>query len=284
MCLSFVCGRGRKEDEISWLNWLKGKPCSPPTEAAKVAPPKAEKTEPQIKKYDDPQENLWHAESSSAMRSLITNMTEKDLTDLVGAIAFADFPLNALASAGGSLDKRSTLTAHFTLQLLKAGKHSQANQLLNKILDKIRAKLSTGARKGGVVPRGQEQAFESAFATGDMGSAIEILKQNRSIDFWHIDEMLKRELYDLSMEMLKKDKPERAAILLDAIMLDYPDDLETEFWRVAAYNNIYNNNKSDAQTKEKAKQAINSFLQKADGNPRFMSQCSDLRRLMSTNY
>lgn len=269
---------------MSWFNWLKGKPRTPAADATKVAPPKTGKAEPQKKEHDDPQQKLWSAESSSAMRSLITSMTEQDLTDLVGAIAFADFPLNALASAGGSLDKRSTLTVHFTFQLLKAGKNPQANRLLNKILDKMRAKLATGAREGGVVPQGREQAFESAFAAGDMGSATEILKQNRSTDFWRIDEMLKQELYDLSMEMLKKDRPKEAAILLDAVMLDYLNDLDTEFWRVAAYNNIYVNDKSNNQVKEKAKQAIKAFIQKAEGNPQFMGKCSDLRRLMSTNY
>jgi hypothetical protein len=229
----------------------------------------------------DPQQKLWDAEDSSAMRALITKMTEQDLTTLVDAIAFADFPLNSLASAGGKLDKRSTLTAHFTFQLLKAGKNPQANQLLNKILDKMRAKLAVGARKGGAVPQGRVQAFESAFAAGDMGSAAEILKQNRSIDFWRIDEMLKRELYDLSMEMLKKDRPKDAAILLDAVMLDYPDDLDTEFWRAAAYHNIFHVNQSDSQAKDKAKQAVGAFLTKAGNNPRFIKQCSTLRELTS---
>ena len=62
----------------------------------------------------------------------------------------------------------------------------------------------------------------------------------------------------------------------------YPQELETEFWRVAAYNNIYLDNKSDAQAKGKARQAINSFLKKANGNPQFKRQCSDLRNILRT--
>lgn len=269
---------------MSWFNWLKGKSGTPVTDATKVAPPKIEKAQPQKKDDADPQQKLWSAESSSAMKSLITSMTEPELTDLVSAIAFVDFPLNVLASAGGSLDKRSTLTVHFVFQLLKAGKHSQTNQLLNKVLDKMRAKLATGAREGGAVPQGREQAFESAFAAGDMGSAKEILKQNRSTDFWRIDEALKREVYDLSMELLRRDRSKEAAILLDAVMLDYPQDLESEFWRVSAYHNIYVDNKSDSHAKEKARQAINSFLHKAEGNQQYAQKCSTLGKIMSEQY
>jgi hypothetical protein len=271
----------RKENEMRWFNWLKGKSRAPVADVTKVAPPKTGKAEPQKKEHDDPQQILWRAESSSAMRSIITSMTEQDLTDLVGTIAFVDFPLNALASPGGALDKRSTLTAHFTLQLLKAGKNPQANHLLNKILNKMQIKLAKRASEQSIGSQGWKPAFESAFAAGDMGSATEILKQNTSTDFWRIDEMLKKELFDLSMEMLKKDRPKEAAILLDAVMLDYQKDLDTEFWRAAAYHNIFNNDRSDSQAKDKAKQAVNTFLTKAGEKPQFMKQCADLRNLTS---
>lgn len=269
---------------MSWLKWFKLKGRAAAADAENVPSPKPEKPPPENKDDADPQQKLWHAESSSAMRSLITGMTEQNLTDLVVAIPFAAFPLNSLASAGGSLDKRSTLTVHFTFQLLQAGKHPQANRLLDKILDKMRAKLATGAREGGAVPQGQERAFESAFAAGDMGSATEILKQNRSTDFWRMDEVLKRELYDLAMELLKKDRNRESAILLDAVMLDYPHDVDAEFWRAAAYHNIFSSNKSDNEAKHNAKQAIGSFLHRAEGNQQYAQKCSDLRRIMSEQY
>ena len=93
--------------------------------------------------------------------------------------------------------------------------------------------------------------------------------------------MLKRELYDLSKELLKKDRPREAALLLDAVMLDYPADLETEFWRAAAYHNIFNNDKSNKESRQNAARAVAAFLAKAGKNPQFAKQCSDLRRLSS---
>lgn len=269
---------------MNLFNWLKKKTYPQNVEISEGAPaikiPNSD-----TKRFSDIQQKLWDAQSSSAMKSLISGSTDEELTNLIDAIAFADFPLNALASGERSLEKRSTLSVHFAFQLLKAGKHSEANKLLTKILDKMRAKLSVGTRESGVVPSGgKEQAFESAFASGDMGSATEILKQCRSTDFWRIDEVLKQELYDFAMEMLRRDKSTEAAILLDAVLLDYPQDLETEFWRAASYNNIYNNNKSDIQAKEKAKVAISSFLHKADGKEQFTRQCSSLRQLLDTNF
>lgn len=218
------------------------------------------------------------------MKSLISNISDEELAILVSAIAFADFPLNALASGGCSLDKKSTLTVHFAYQLLKQNKHSQANLLLMKILDKMRAKLVAGSRIGGAIAEERGEAFESAFASGDLGSATEILKQHRSTDFWRIDEALKQELYDLAMELLRRDKSREAAILLDAVMLDYPQDLETEFWRAAAYHNFYGDNKADMNAKEEARKAIETFLHKAEGNLQFLRQCSDLREILNSKY
>lgn len=267
---------------MSLFNWSKGKSRSSDPHARNIAPSKTENAQPQYQ--NDPQQKLWIAESSSEMRSLIATVTEPALSDLVNSIAFADFPLNGLASAGGSLDKRSILTVHFILQLLKTGKNSHANQLINKVLDKMRAKLATGSLEGGALLQDEQKRFESAFATGEMGSAIGILKQNRSVDFWRIDEALKREIYDLAMEMLKINRHMEAAILLDAVMLDYPYDLDTEFWRVAAYHNIFNRNKADSQAKHDAKQAICSFLHKAEGNRAYGQKCNELRKLITEQY
>jgi hypothetical protein len=50
---------------------------------------------------------------------------------------------------------------------------------------------------------------------------------------------------------------------------EVPADLDTEFWRAAAYHNIPNSDKANSQAKEKAKQAVGTFLAKAGDNPRF---------------
>ncbi|MGO9119693.1 MAG: hypothetical protein ACLQPD_19035 [Desulfomonilaceae bacterium] len=264
---------------MGWLDWLRGKANAQGMEPTKTTPKSAARQKGEV----DPRELLWKAESSSAMRSLISGMTDQQLTNLVAAVQFAELPLNALAVGGRSLDKRSTLAVHFTFQLFKSHKRAQADQLLTKIVDKMRAKLAAGAREGGVLSQEGAKAFESAFRAGDIGSATEILKQNRSVDFWRIGEVEKSELYELALELLtpEVDKPREAAILLDAVMLDYPRDLQTEFWRAAAYHNIFNKNKSDAQAKEIAKQAIGSFLRNASSNSGFSQQCSTLKKLMS---
>jgi hypothetical protein len=273
---------------MSFLDWLtqrfKGKSHPQASENIKV-PPEADKSQvDENPLIEDPQQRLWAAESSAAMKSLISNSNDEDLGILVNSLAFAEFPLNALASGGSSLDKRSTLTVHFAYQLLKRNKHAQANQLLMKILDKMRAKLVAGSRVGGAIAKERGEAFESAFASGDLGSATEILKQHRSTDFWRIDEALKQELYDLAMELLRRDKSREVAILLDAVMLDYPQDLDTEFWRAAAYHNFYGDNKADMDAKEKARKAIETFIHKAEGNLQFLRQCSDLREILNSKY
>ena len=78
------------------------------------------------------------------------------------------------------------------------------------------------------------------------------------------------------------DRAREAVILLDAVMLDYPEDLNTEFWRAVAYHNIFNDNKSNDQAKNNAKKAVSAFLTKAEGNPKFAQKCSDLRNINSS--
>lgn len=270
---------------MSWFNLFKGKSDTPVSNTNNVITSATEKSQPQKKDEPDPLKKLWNAQSHLEISSLITRMTDKELSDLVSSIAFVDYPLNAIALAKDPLDKRSTLTIDFILQLLKMSKHTQANQLIDKVLDKMRTKLTKGAREEGSLPQCEEQqAFESAVKGGDTRSAAEILKQCKNTDFWRIDEVLKLKLYGLSMEMLKKDREKDAALLLDAVMLDYPQDLDTEYWRVVAYHNIFISNKSDNQAKHNAEKAIESFLHQAEGSQQYADKCLGLRKIMSELY
>jgi acyl carrier protein len=232
-----------------------------------------------------PQQKLWRAESSSEMRSLITASSEGELDALVDDIGYAEFPLNLLATSGSQQEKRAAMATHFALQLFRQNKTRQANKLLDKILDKMRGKLAAGSRTEGVsVPGEQQEAFTSAYKSGDEEAFMKILKRYKSTDSWRIDDFLRQELYDLGMEMLKQDRQPEAAILLDALMLDYPDDLDAEFWRAAAYHNIFNAKKSDGEAKQKALVAITAFMRRAEGNPKFSEKCASLCKTVRELY
>jgi Tfp pilus assembly protein PilF len=177
------------------------------------------------------------------------------------------------------------MATHFALQLFRQNKTRQANKLLDKILDKMRGKLAAGSRTEGVsVPGEQQEAFTSAYKSGDEEAFMKILKRYKSTDSWRIDDFLRQELYDLGMEMLKQDRQPEAAILLDALMLDYPDDLDAEFWRAAAYHNIFNAKKSDGEAKQKALVAITAFMRRAEGNPKFSEKCASLCKTVRELY
>jgi len=227
---------------------------------------------------------LWDAQSSSAMRSLIATKSEQEIAAIVASVDFFGIPLNALAGGGNVPDKRAALAAHFTYQLFKLEKHENATALLAKIKAKLDQKIAIGNRPGGTVPESAHPAFRSAFGRGDMKEATTILKEHLSIDHWRIDEFVKREFCDLAMQALRDNRPRDAALLLDAVLLDYPDDLENEFWRAAAYHNIFADNKTDASAKINGRKAIEAFLKKANGKPDFEKQTTDLREFLQSDY
>lgn len=229
-------------------------------------------------------QKLWDSQSSAAMRTLISENSDEQLRAIITSIKFDQIPLNSLAGKDGRLDKRASLASHFAYQLLQAGKNDLAYTLIAKIKTKLEKKIKVGSRPSAPMPGGRAPEFVDALKSGNTQNATNILKDHLSTDPWRIDEVLKQELYDLSMEGLKLDRPSDSALLLDAILLDYPDDLQAEFWRAAAYNNMYLNNKSDPSVKNSARRAMEAFLKKAEGNSKFASESASLKKLLRDSY
>jgi hypothetical protein len=270
---------------MSWFKWFSGKKDSqlPPATApgreggVTVSAAAAERSK-------GAQQRLWKAESTDGMKTLIASCSEHELDAIVDDLDYTSFPLNGLTTSSDDLDTRSTKTTHFAFWLLRQGKLSQADKLLEKIVEKMKDKISTGARDGGGIPKDQQAAFNSAYRSRDPKTFMAMLRTYTSTDCWRIDDFLKQELYDLALELLKKDRQREAATLLDAVVLDHPSDLDVGFWKAATCHNIFLENKSDEKAKDKALDAISRFLQDASENPAYDEKCASLRKMLADFY
>jgi hypothetical protein len=226
---------------------------------------------------------LWSLESSAEIRSLIQNFSDRDLECLAGAIRFRDYPLNALAGPE-SLDRRSVLSSEFALQLLKAHKTHWATMLIGQLVAKLHIKIAKGSCPSGGVPEEYETAFLESNAAGAFQTSREILNRFQNRDFWRIDRMLKPVLVDIAMEMLRMGRSGEAAVLLESVLLDYPEDLENRFWYAAACHNCFLEDRSRDELKEKARAEIAEFVRRAQDQPDFSEKRENLKNLLTAHY
>lgn len=207
-------------------------------------------------------DRLWHVRSTSEVRSLVNKMPSETLDQLVDAIDLTDIPLNPFCINEwefGGIDDRIRVVLGLTISLLEAGKDSQFEALLKKIDAKLSKKVQIGASE-------EMPSYESK-------------------DIWRIGEALANDIDHLAKELLKKGGRNQifAAHMLDAVLLDNPERIESRFWRAAAWNNAYLNIKDDT-TKKSALASIDDFLKVAENNTDYLQKVESLRKIRKELY
>ena len=92
------------------------------------------------------------------------------------------------------------------------------------------------------------------------------------------------QMHDLAIELLKPGNHDgAAAALLEALVLDYPDRLESRFWLAAARHNVYLE-RLDAESKTRALGVIDGFLEAARGHPDYRSNVEAIEGIRRSKY
>lgn len=205
-------------------------------------------------------DQLWHVTDGREVRSLVDNLTDDEATALVASIDMNDVPLNAFCTQAfdfNGLDDRMVAVTFVALRLLEADRKSALVPLLEKIAAKSAEKIRRGSSATGA-------SFESS-------------------DPWRFGESLMMQTHTLALELLKRSNDRPAASLLEAILLDYPDRLESRFWLASARHNLYMQNK-EAGSKQLALQAIDAFLAAAGSRPDYRNHVEALKGMRSSEY
>jgi len=208
-------------------------------------------------------DRLWHAEVGFEIKSLVDGISPNEANNLVASIDLTNVPLNAFCTDSFNfkgLDDRMVATIILAFSLLETGKNFALMPLLDKIAEKLRKKLMIGSSRKG-------PSFESN-------------------DPWLIGESLMLRMHGLAMELLKKPDTKMyhySILILETTLLDYPDRLESRFWLAAAWNNIYLATK-DQDSKERALQAIDSFLTTAEEHADYQEKVEIFKKIRSTKY
>jgi len=206
-------------------------------------------------------EQLWHAADRRELNALVDSLDEDEAQALVMSIDLSDVPLNAFCTDAfifNGLDDRMVAITLLALRLLETSRKSSLMPLLDALARKSEEKIRRG-------PSNVEPSFESS-------------------DPWRFGESLMLETHTLAIELLKSGDYDRAAAsLLEALLLDYPDRLESRFWLAAARHNLYLEG-MDPESKQRALRAIDAFIDTAGNDPAYRQNVEALRNLRSSKY
>lgn len=248
-----VCSAMERRITVGLLDWLKGaRKGKPPVESRPAQA--ARRTTAELL------EQLWHVTDGREVKALVDNLSDEEAAALVASINVNDVPLNAFCTQAfnlNGLDDRMVAITFVALRLLEADRKGPLVPLLEKLMTKSSEKIRRGTSPSG-------PSFESS-------------------DPWRFGESLMMTTHTLALELLKRSHDRPAASLLQALLLDYPDRLESRFWLASARHNLYMQSK-DAESRKLALQAIDSFLEAAGNRPDYRQHVEALQGMRSSEY